>query len=355
MKKRTPFFFIITAIVLCLVYCAFILAAFPALASCKTAATSAQAAVLMERDSGRVLFSKNQDAKLPMASCTKILTAITVLQNCAADEAVTVSKKAVGIEGSSIYLREGEQLTVIELLYGLMLRSGNDAAVALAIHAAGSVKDFADLMNETAKEIGANNSNFINPHGLHDENHYTTAYDLALITCHALKNPLFQKIVATKKITVGKGEQARYFINKNKLLSMSPNASGVKTGFTKRAGRCFVGSAQNDEGMTLVAVVLNCGPMFEDSLSLLNYGFKNFQNKRLVMQNKICSAQLSRNRATYQVCQKAITYPLKRDGSEDSLIKKTITREKEGYILSIYLDKQLLFSQKLVTIYGNVN
>lgn len=318
------------------------------------ASSSAQAAILMERDSGRVLFGKNYEAKLPMASCTKIVTAITALQNCAADEIVTIDKKAVGIEGSSIYLREGERLTVIELLYGLMLRSGNDAAVALAIHVAGSVKDFAALMNETAKEMGAENSNFTNPHGLHEENHYTTAYDLALITCCALKNTLFQKIVSTKKITIGEGEEARYFVNKNKLLSMSPIASGVKTGFTKRAGRCFVGSAQNKEGMTLVAVVLNCGPMFEDSLGLLNYGFENYKIKRLVMPNKICAAEISKSKVSYQLCKEPLYYPLKRDGGEDGLVTKTLTREEEGFCLSLYLDKQLLFSQKLVTIYDNV-
>ena len=135
---------------------------------------------------------------------------------------------------------------------------------------------------------------------------------------------------------------------------MSPNANGVKTGFTKRAGRCFVGSAQNEEGMTLVAVVLNCGPMFKESLSLLNYGFENYQIKRLVMQNKICAAQTSRDKVAYYLCKEALYYPLKRDGSEDKLISKTVTKEREGCYLSLYLDKQLLFSRKLVTIYNSI-
>lgn len=316
--------------------------------------SSAQAAILMEKESGRILYAKNADAKLPMASCTKIVTAITVLQNCEAQEIVTIPKKAVGVEGSSIYLREGEQMTVLDLLYGLMLRSGNDAAVALALYVAGSVEDFSLLMNDTAQKIGAKNSNFTNPHGLHEENHYTTAYDLALITCHALKNPLFHKIVSTKKITIGQGEEARYFVNKNKLLSMFPYADGVKTGYTKRAGRCFVGSAQNPEGMSLVAVVLNCGPMFEEVLDLIQYGFQNYKLKNLVIQNKICAAELSKNKAVYYVCGKALYYPLKKDGSEDKLITKSVAKKGDDFDLSVYLDKQLIFSQKLVTIYDSV-
>jgi len=161
--------------------------------------SSGKAMCVIEKDSGRILFSKNEKTKLPMASTTKVVTAITVLENCDdLNEMITVDNSCIGVEGTSIYLRRGEQIKVIDLLYGLMLRSGNDSAVALACHTAGSVNEFAKLMNATAVKVGANSSNFVNPHGLHNENHYTTAHDLALITAHALNNPTFKEIVSTK-------------------------------------------------------------------------------------------------------------------------------------------------------------
>jgi len=180
-----------------------------------------------------------------MASTTKIVTALTVIRNTDLDEVVEIPKAACGIEGSSIYLREGEHLTVRELLYGLMLRSGNDCAVALALHTSGSVEAFAELMNTTAVELGCENSNFVNPHGLHDDRHYTTALDLAAVTCEALHNETFREIVSTKAVRISNEgyEYDRVLVNKNKLLSNVDGADGVKTGYTKKAGRCFVGSA----------------------------------------------------------------------------------------------------------------
>ena len=162
--------------------------------------TSAKAMCLLEKDSKRIIESKNETIKLPMASTTKIVTALTVIQNCNnLDEIIQVDNSSIGVEGSSIYLRKDEQISIRDLLYGLMLRSGNDSAVALACHVGGSVEGFASLMNETAKNVGATNSNFVTPHGLDHKDHYTTAYDLALITAYALNNPTFKEIVSTIK------------------------------------------------------------------------------------------------------------------------------------------------------------
>ena len=151
--------------------------------------------IVMDANSKRILHQNNIHEKKFMASTTKILTAICVIENTDVDREITVSNKTIGVEGSSIYLEEGEKLTIKHLLYGLMLRSGNDCAETLAVNCSGSIKEFASLMNSTAKKIGANNSNFVNPHGLHDDNHYTTAYDLALISCYAMKNKTFREIV----------------------------------------------------------------------------------------------------------------------------------------------------------------
>lgn len=184
-----------------------------------------------------MLYEKNADVQLAMASTTKIMTALVVLENCSLDEVVTVAKEAQGVEGSSIYLSAGEKLTVEQLLLGLMMHSGNDAAVALAIHCGGSVDAFVEMMNQKAADIGADRTNFVNPNGLPAEGHYTTARDLALIAATALKNDDFARIVSTQKAVIpwdGK-EWDRVLVNKNKMLSMYDGANGVKTGYTKAA------------------------------------------------------------------------------------------------------------------------
>lgn len=253
--------------------------------------SSGKAAVLMDGSSGRVLYEKNSQQKLPMASTTKIMTAIVALEYGKLDDVITIPPEASGVEGSSIWLSPGEQHTLEDLLYGLMLRSGNDAATAIAIHIGGSIEGFAKLMNEMAYKIGAVNSNFRNPHGLPDNDHYTTAYDLALITSYGLKMPAFKTIVSTKYKTIpwDGHEWDRVMMNKNKLLWEYEGANGVKTGFTKKAGRCLVASSERN-GMQLVTVVLNCGPMFEDSALLLDYGFKNYHNQEFFVKDKFISA-----------------------------------------------------------------
>lgn len=289
--------------------------------------TTAEACCVAERSSGRVLFEKNAHIALPMASTTKIVTALTVLNNCAdIDRTVCIPSEACGIEGSSVYLRVGEHLTVRELLFGLMLRSGNDCAVALALEVGGSVQNFAAMMNKTARELGCTESNFVTPHGLHDPNHRTSASDLAKITCAALKNETFREIVGAKAAEISNEgmEYRRLLVNKNKLLSSYDGADGVKTGYTKKAGRCFVGSATRN-GMQVVVVVLNCAPMFEETAKLLDTAFSAYTYTNVIPKNKLCGAEYVKGVPTYYYCENAFWIPLKSD--EKATLKITIERD----------------------------
>ncbi|HOL18259.1 MAG TPA: D-alanyl-D-alanine carboxypeptidase family protein, partial [Bacillota bacterium] len=255
---------------------------------------TARAAILMDRETGRVLWEKNAQLRLPMASTTKIMTAILALELGNEADVITTSKRAAATEGSSIWLEEGEQKTLEELLYGLMLLSGNDAAVAIAEHIAGSVENFAALMNEKAAAIGATNTHFCNPHGLPDDRHYTTAYDLALISAYALQNERFREIIRTPEYIISwpGREWDRVLQNQNRLLELYPGGDGVKTGWTKEAGRCFVGSATR-EGWQLVAVVLNAPQMWEDTMRLLDYGFETYSRQKVLYQGQvICTAEV---------------------------------------------------------------
>ena len=229
------------------------------------------AIALMDADSGEFLYAENADLKMEIASTTKILTAITVIENADIFMMYQIPRNAVGVEGSSIYLKEGEKWRILDLLYGLMLRSGNDAATALAIATSGSVEGFVEKMNETAHRIGATQSNFTNPHGLHDEKHYSTARDMALITAYALKCPIFAKICSTKthrcEKTIVEQSEKVVFYNKNKLLYSYPAAIGVKTGYTKHSGRCLVSAAKRG-GKRLICVVLNVSDTYGVSKSL---------------------------------------------------------------------------------------
>lgn len=241
--------------------------------------TSARAMCTVDVATGRVLFAHNPDQPMGMASTTKVVTALTVLENCQdLDTKIRVADEAIGVEGSSIYLQKGEQLTVRELLYGLMLRSGNDAAVALALAVAPSVAEFAELMNQTAIKYGAKNTHFVNPHGLDDPEHYTTARDLALLSAVALRNPTFVEICSAKEKRIDGVDAPRLLINKNKLLKTLDGCIGVKTGYTKKTGRSFVGAREVD-GQKIVCVVLNCGPMFPETAQLLKDADALYHNK----------------------------------------------------------------------------
>ena len=238
---------------------------------------SAHAAVLLEANGGTLLFEKNADERRPMASTTKIMTALVVLETLPLDRVVTVPPAAVGVEGSSVYLYAGEQIAVQDLLYGLLLSSANDAATALAIEAGGSIEGFAEMMNKKAEQLGLSGTHFCNPHGLHNEAHYTTARDLARLTAEALHNESFAKIVSTQRYTAQQADTGatRLFLNHNKLLRTYDGAIGVKTGFTKAAGRCLVSAAERD-GLTLVAVTLGAPDDWRDHAALLDFGFSEY-------------------------------------------------------------------------------
>ena len=240
---------------------------------------SAKSAVLIEAESGDVVFSKNSDAILPMASTTKIMTALVVLENARLDTVVTIEPYMTGIEGSSIYLQEGEELTVEELLYALMLESANDASVALAYTVGKTPSGFAEMMNERAKEMGLTSTHFTNPHGLDDSEHYTTAYELGVIALNAMENPEFCKIVSTYKkvIPLNNGEGSRVLINHNRLLRSYCGAVGIKTGFTKKCGRCLVSCAIVD-GVRLICVTLNAPNDWNDHKKMLDFGFSKYEN-----------------------------------------------------------------------------
>ena len=237
---------------------------------------SAQSAVLIDARDGSVLYEKDADTPRPMASTTKIMTAVVALESCDVNEIIEIANEAVGVEGSSIYLQKGERMTLLELLYALLLQSANDAAVAIAVGVGGSVGNFADMMNEKAMSLGLTSTHFENPNGLDADGHVTTAHELALLTAYALKNPTFAEIVATYKRKIsGPNGTVRLVVNHNKLLNMYDGCVGVKTGFTKKSGRCLV-SAACRESLTLVSVTLSAPDDWRDHTAMLNYGYENY-------------------------------------------------------------------------------
>ncbi len=273
--------------ILCVLLVIFLLLPIPALALVEVGSTlglgvpavGAKGAALMDVDSGRLLFGKNEQQQLPMASTTKIMTAILAIESGRLDDLVTISDTAVQVEPSSIWLVPGEQIQLLHLVYGLMLRSGNDAACAIAEHLAGSVSAFADVMNQKARQLGMLNTSFRNPHGLPDPEHYTTASDLAKLSAYALRNRQFTAIVSTTRFSSPCEQQGapRIWYNKNRLLQIYPGADGVKTGWTRAAGYCLVASASRN-GQRLVAVVLNSPDDWGETAALLDYGFANYKS-----------------------------------------------------------------------------
>ena len=234
-------------------------------------AISAEKAYVLDAVSGRVLYAKNADQQSLIASTTKIMTALLICEQCNVLDRMRIPKEAIGIEGSSMYLQEGEVLTLQELLYGLMLSSGNDAAVALAIYCGGTVEGFAELMNDKARSLGMTGSHFENPNGLDSPGHYSTARDLAILAAYAMENPIFYKTVSAKTVKIGD----RCLRNHNKLLWQVEGADGVKTGFTKAAGRILVSSASR-QGRRIIAVTLNAPDDWKDHEKLLEEGFGRF-------------------------------------------------------------------------------
>lgn len=240
----------------------------------KTKGLSASAAVAINGDNGEILYSHNSDIRLPMASTTKIMTALVLLENCEdLDAQFVTTKEMVTVEGSSMGLLEGDTVSYRALLYGMMLASGNDAANTAAIAIGGSIDGFVKMMNDKAARMGLENTHFVTPSGLDAEGHYTTAYELALIACEALKNPDFAEAAAAKSATLSFGNPpySRSLSNHNRLLKMYDDVVGVKTGFTKKSGRCLVSAAKRD-GKFVIAVTLNDGDDWADHRFLLDTG-----------------------------------------------------------------------------------
>ncbi|WHY03617.1 D-alanyl-D-alanine carboxypeptidase family protein [Neobacillus sp. DY30] len=250
---------------------------------------SARGAVLMEQESGRVLFEKDAHTKRRIASITKIMTAILAIESGKMNEIVKVSEQATRAEGSSVYLKPGEKIKLEHLVYGLMLRSGNDTAVAIAEHVGGSMDGFVYLMNQKASEIGMLNTHFSNPHGLDDhEDHYSTAYDMALLTQYAMQNKTYQKIAGTKTYKAPNPTENwdRQWKNKNRLLTKYKYTTGGKTGYTKRAKRTLVTTATKGD-MNLIAVTLNAPDDWNDHISMYENGFKTYDMAEVLSKGKI--------------------------------------------------------------------
>ena len=330
-----------------------------------SAAARGSSYAVIEVGSLRLLKGENVSARLPMASTTKAMTALVVIENTPdLNAVVTVPDIAVGVEGSSIYLRKGEHLTVKELLYGLMLRSGNDAAVALAINTCGSVEAFADKMNEKARSLGLTDTNFVNPHGLSAKDHYTSAYDLAVIAATALRNPVFREIVSTKFITVESrdGGETRYFANKNKILYNYEGATGVKTGYTTEAGRCLIASSVRN-GMEVVAVALNHYNYFDLCSSLMDYAHEIYAAEKVLDKDTVYAEVKVKKNYRVKSAELHVTnsysYPVKKDGSEklrsetEAVSEITAPHSKDTALgeVKIFMDNRLLFAEKLYTIY----
>lgn len=279
--------------------------------------TSAASAVVMDAGSGRIIYGSNIHQERSIASITKLMTALVAVELCAdLDEPVTVDPRAVGTEGSSMYLDYNEELPLRHLLYGLLLRSGNDAAVAIAIHCAGDVETFADRMNHKAAELGLQHSHFANPNGLEAEGHYSSAYDMALIARAVLAQPALAEIVATKSITLGE----RYMENHNKLLRRYEGCIGLKTGYTQAAGRTLVSAAER-LGTTFIAVTLRDPNDWDDHVALLDYAFETYHSHLLARGGKalaMVAVEGSLARSVPVVTASEIRYPLA-DGETPSV------------------------------------
>lgn len=314
--------------------------------------------IVIEQSTCRTLKGENIHTRLPMASTTKVMTAYTVIKNVKdLDRKITVDKKAVGIEGSSIYLKEGEKLSFRELLYGLMMRSGNDSAVALAIGTSGSEEEFVKQMNYEAKLLNLHNTNFTNPHGLHNDNHYTSCYDLAVITAEAYKYDAFKEIVCCKNIKIPCYDGGyRYLVNKNKMLYQYKDSNGVKTGFTKKAGRCLVSGAKKND-MQLISVVLNIPDMYNMSGYLLDYGFKNYDMKKineLAGRSKV-EIPIENKKEKLTVDLSEIKTPLSEEEKQNASVRLNLPKHltlpvRKGQKIGnyqIYLDNNMIFQHNV--------
>lgn len=317
---------------------------------------NAKAFVLMDPISGRILLEKNSQDKMAMASTTKIMTAIIALEKGDLRSLIKVSPRAVSIGGSSFYLRPGEVLTLEDMLYGLLLPSGNDAAVAIAEHIGGTEEKFVKMMNQKALELGALDTHFANPHGLDHPEHYTTARDLAIISRYAWKHNKFREIVQTKTKEIKYGDFTRQISSTNRLLWEFNGADGIKTGYTGKAGRCLVATAKNN-GFRLISVVLGSQNHFEESKKLLDYGFKNYKLTNIILKNNYF-ATVDVEKGVFQkvdlVAKDSIILPMKEDENVDfklivpEEINAPVSRGEQIGQLQIYVDDELVASTSLI-------
>lgn len=338
--------------------------------------TSAQTAVLIESGSGRILFEKNKDQQMYPASTTKIMTALLAVEKAEStvdpdsvhpeedmkkelERLVTVADEAVGAEGSSIFLKKGEKIQFQDLLYGMMLRSGNDAALAVAADVGGSQEEFVAMMNEKVASLGLKNTVFKNPNGLQNEEHVSTAYDLAMIAREGMKHELFRDIAGTKSWNASRegADNYNYFYNKNKTIFQYNGATGIKIGYTMAAGRCLVASAKRN-GMELIAVVLNDPDWFDDVYKMFDYGFECYDNVEVAEKEKPLTSISVKNGDSSKVkvgvkndvvcpCIKgektdiSITYNLEKS------VKAPISRWQEAGNLEVYSAGEYIYSEPL--------
>lgn len=326
--------------------------------------SSAKAMVVIDANSKRVLLSKDKDMELAMASTTKIMTALIALENTKdLDEIFKIDNRAVGIEGTSIYLEKDEEMSMLDLLYGLMLASGNDSACAIAYRVGnGELSNFVELMNKKCEELNLKHTHFDNPHGLDSKTHYTSAYDLAIITSKAMENETFRKIVSTKIKQLPSKNNSRFVRNKHKLLGVLDGCEGVKTGFTDNALRCCVTSTIRD-GFRTICVVLNCPNMFEESMRLTEKAYNEYTYTKVYLEKNIVGKMNIINGVKDSVelyTNNACFYPLKKNENEKDKLKieinykeeidAPIKKDEEIGDVKVYLDKDLIFSEKIYTM-----
>ena len=314
----------------------------------------ARYAIAMDAKSRIVLYEKGSDKLVPIASTTKIITSLVAIKYGKLDEKIEISANASGIRGSTVGFKKGEKIMLRELLYGLMLRSGNDAAIAIAEGTAGSVENFAKLMNEYSSEIGLLNSHFESPHGLDSENHYSTAYDLAIATAKAKENKIFNDIVASKDIDAGSHGFTRSYHNINKILYQIPEADGVKTGYTGGAGKCLVTSIKHNNN-DIIIVVLNCTPRWKETEKIYDYIIKNYKFVKMFDKNQGVDTILVNNKTIPLKCTKEIIIPQKIDSVYSYKIIKPTNQtmsvkkgDNIGKLIIIKNDKEI-YSQNLIS------
>lgn len=324
--------------------------------------SSARGMVVLEGNSNTILYGKNEHSQMPMASTTKIVTAILAIENCEdLDAKIKISDRAIGIEGTSIYLKQGEELSMRELLYGLILASGNDCAVAIA-ESLGGEEVFVQKMNDFATSLGLENTHFDNPHGLDSDTHYTSAYDLAVMTSYALKNPTFREIVSTERMVIEASDiyQARYLKHKNKLLFTEENCIGVKTGFTDNAGRCLV-NAHEENDMQIISVVLNCQPMFEECKRLTDLALENYTMKEFIKPYNFVSnidIDESKKQEIGVITVKGFSMPILKSEENNYEIKYNLPEKltapiklnEEVGTVQVLCNNEVIYEDKLITI-----